>query len=242
MPTDITILSSFSDNYIYLLEYAQGQALAVDPGQAEPVLKEIARQKLQLTHILLTHRHGDHTGGTAALKKKTGCAVIAGAQERLSGADTALSDGQTMTVGPIFIRCIATPGHTAGSVCYYVSGDSLASPVLFTGDTLFVFGCGRMFEADGQTMLDSLRKLSALPDETLVYPGHDYTEENIRFALTGKPGDLELTARLKEVKDKTSRNEPTVPSALGDEKRLNPFLTAPDAETFVRLRRQKDVF
>jgi len=239
---DVTILTSFSDNYIYLLEYADGLALAVDPGQADPVLNEIAARSLKLTHLLITHHHADHTGGIAPLKKQTGCAVVAGNAEHVGPTDIALADGQTLADGPLKIRCIATPGHTARSVCYYVFDGDLSSPLLFTGDTLFVLGCGRMFETDAPTMFASLQKLAQLPDDTLVYPGHDYTEENIRFALTKKPGDQELTARLNDTQNKMNINLPTVPSRLGDEKRLNPFLTAPDAETFARLRKQKDVF
>jgi hydroxyacylglutathione hydrolase len=242
MQNDVTILSSYSDNYIYVVEYEPGLAFAVDPGQAEAVQEEIDRRQLSLTHVLITHRHADHTGGAKDLKKKTGCMVVAGAEKWFAGVDTALRDRQTLTVGQTRIRCITTPGHTAGSVCYFVSGGRLPAPVLFTGDTLFVCGCGRLLEADGETMWTSLRKLAALPDETLVYPGHDYMEENLRFALTEKPGDPELTARLDETHHKMSRHEPTVPSKLGDEKRLNPFLTAPDVQTFVRLRKQKDVF
>ncbi len=206
------------------------------------MLEEIGRRQMKLTHILITHRHADHTGGVRELKTSTNCVVYAGAEKWLAGVDTALSDGETFEIGPLTVRCIATPGHTVNSVCYFLSGGTLSAPVLFTGDTLFVCGCGRLFEADGKTMLASLRKLAELPDETLVYPGHDYAEENLRFALIQKPRDRKLTARLDEVHKKMAQNAPTVPSTLGDEKRLNPFLSAPDAQAFIRLRKRKDVF
>lgn len=242
MKSDITILRSFGDNYIYLLEYADRLSLAVDPGQAQQVLNELRKKKLKLTHILVTHRHADHTGGIGPLKMQTGCTVIAGAGDRIPEADQYMHDGQTLELTDLHVRCISTPGHTAASVCWYCSGSGVKTPVLFSGDTLFVCGCGRVFEADGRTMFNSLQKLAALSDDSLVYPGHDYTEENLRFALLQKPDDLALLAKLKEIKSLAAAGRPTVPSRLADEKRLNPFLTAADVETFVRLRLQKDVF
>lgn len=242
MKANVHILRCFSDNYIYLLEYAKGLALAVDPGQAQPVLKALAQEKLTLTHVLVTHRHSDHSGGIGDLKKKTGCTVITGAGEQIDQADQHLQDGQMLTLSETRIQCISTPGHTVGSACFYLSGANLKTPVLLTGDTLFVCGCGRMFETDGLTMWTSLQKLATLPDETLVYPGHDYTEENLRFALLQQPGDPLLTAKLEETKSLAAAGRPTVPSTLAFEKICNPFLRAPDADTFTRLRRQKDVF
>lgn len=241
MKKDIAILNSFTDNYIYLMEYEDGLAIAVDPGRPQPVLDELAQQELKLTHILITHRHADHTGGIGLLKKKTGCTVVAGVGDRIPEIDRYLHDGQTFALSDIKIRCIATPGHTAASVCWYLSDSGIKIPVLFTGDTLFVCGCGRV-ETDGQTMFNSLRKLATLPDSTCVYPGHDYTEENLRFALLQKPDDPALIANLNETKSRAAANRPTVPSRLADEKHLNPFLTAPNPETFIRLRQRKDVF
>jgi hydroxyacylglutathione hydrolase len=242
MKGEVVILNSFSDNYIYLVEYAEGLALAVDPGQAKLVLDELARRQLKLTHILATHRHADHIGGIGPLKQKTGGKVLAGVEEHIAETDLPMTDGQAMTLSEVEIRCIATPGHTIGSVCFYLSGGPLQTPAIFTGDTLFVCGCGRVFETDGRTMWTSLRKLAALPEQTRVYPGHDYTEENIRFALTQKPGDAGLLNKLDEIDSMTAQGRPSVPSRLADEKRLNPFLTAADAETFTRLRKLKDVF
>lgn len=242
MNRDITIIRSFSDNYIYVMEYAAGLALVVDPGQPQRVLDELRKQELKLTHILITHRHTDHTGGIGLLKKKSGCVVVAGAGDRIPEVDKYMHDGQTLMLDDMEVRCMATPGHTAASVCWYLSAGQLKTPVLFTGDTLFVCGCGRVFESDGKTMLNSLRKLAALPDETLVYPGHDYTEENLRFALVQKPEDPGLLAKLNEARSLAASHRLTVPSRMADEKQLNPFLTAPDAQTFTRLRQEKDVF
>ena len=164
---NITILTAFKDNYIYLLEYLPGQCIVVDPGDTTPVLDVLDIRSLQLTHTLITHHHTDHIGGVSTLKQKTGCEVIGPSDKRISGLDTVINDVDTMKLADMTIRCIATPGHTATSVCYYVAGSSLETPVLFTGDTLFVCGCGRMFECGGQTMFESLQNLAALADETL---------------------------------------------------------------------------
>lgn len=239
---NITILSAFGDNYIYLLEYLPGQCFVVDPGDAKPVLDALEHLRLQLTHIFTTHHHADHIGGVNTLKQKTSCEVIGPDNNRIGGLDTLMSDGDVIELGDVTIRCIGTPGHTATSVCYYVSSDSLAQPVLFTGDTLFVCGCGRMFECGGETMYASLQKLAALPDETLVYPGHDYTEENVRFALTTDPDNALLQEKLTLVRSQNKTGQPTVPSVLGEEKHINPFLLAMDWQTFTTLRRKKDTF
>ena len=239
---NITILSAFGDNYIYLVEYSPGRCFVVDPGDEKPVLDALEHQRLQLTHALTTHHHADHIGGVSTLKQKTDCEVIGPDDKRIGGIDTFVAEADTIELGDLMVRCIDTPGHTATSVCYYVSGDSLTQPVLYTGDTLFVCGCGRMFECGGETMYASLQKLTALPDETLVYPGHDYTEENLRFALTFEPDNRRLQKNLTRVQNQNKTGQPTIPSVLGEEKLLNPFLLAPDWQTFATLRRNKDVF
>ena len=245
---NITVLTAFEDNYIYLVESSPGRCFVVDPGEAEPVFDALENRvgtAPTLTHILTTHHHADHIGGVGTLKQRTGCQVISTDDKRIAGTDTVMGDGDTTGLGDVTIRCIATPGHTTTSVCYFVSGDSLTQPVLFTGDTLFVCGCGRLFECDGQTMFQSLKKLAALADETLVYPGHNYTEENVRFAMTLEPGKKPLQKKLSEVQMQNQRGHGppyTVPSVLGEEKQLNPFLRAKDWQTFVSLRRKKDRF
>jgi hydroxyacylglutathione hydrolase len=241
-PMNITIVPVFADNYLYLAEYTPGKCFVVDPGDAGPVLDELNRRDLQLTHMFATHHHADHIGGIDRLKKQFGCQVVGPDANRIAGLDTVAGDGDIIELGNITIQCIATPGHTATSVCYYVSGDSLLQPVLFTGDTLFVCGCGRMFECGGETMYASLQKLTGLADDTRVYPGHDYTEENVRFALTFEPGNNALRKKLALVQNQNKTGQPTVPSMLEEEKRLNPFLKAPDWQTFFSLRKQKDSF
>jgi len=241
-PSNITILPAFGDNYIYLAEYALGMCFVVDPGDAGPVLKELNRTDLQLTHVLITHHHADHIGGVGLLKKQFGCEVVGPDAKRIAGLDTVAGDGDIIELGDVKIRCIAAPGHTATSVCYYVTDGSRQTPALFTGDTLFVCGCGRMFECGGETMFTSMQKLAALQGDTLVYPGHDYTEENVRFALTFDPDNEALRKKLALVENQNRTGQPTVPSTMAEEKRLNPFLKAADWQCFADLRQKKDVF
>ena len=237
----IKILPAFGDNYIYLLTYADNRCLVIDPGEASVVLHELKRAGLELTHILLTHHHADHIGGLKQLKQKTGTIAIGPDPQRIAGLDTALQDEQSFAIDNLTIGPIATPGHTATSVCYYVTGSTLNTPLVFTGDTLFVCGCGRMFECDGQTMHRSLMKLTELPEDTLVYPGHDYTAENIEFALTLNPDRTDLRQKQNEIQNLAAAGKPTVPSTLAQEKQLNPFL-CDDWQTFAKRRKQKDIF
>ncbi len=240
--TAIEVLNAFGDNYIYLAEYDPGACFVVDPGNAQTVLSEINKRCLNLTHILITHYHFDHIGGVEQLKSKTACKVIGPGSQASCAIDTAVGNGDMVELADLNIRCIATPGHTGADVCYFVTGPSLNSPVLFTGDTMFVCGCGRVMGASMETMFKSLQKLATLPDETRVYPGHDYTEENLRFALTFEPDNDALLEKHKQVLEQTAAGKPTVPSTMVQEKQLNPFLRAQDWQTFAKLRKKKDVF
>ncbi len=240
----VITISALGDNYIYLYCYYQNKAFAVDPGEAKAVLKALEKHGLNLTDVLITHRHFDHTGGVGDLKEKTGCKVVSGEKaEVLPGGNTN-------------IQVIATPGHTRDSVCYYVQPTEEHSGLLFTGDTLFVGGCGRPMECDARTLWQSLQKLTALPNDTLVYPGHDYTEENYEFALTIEPNNPDVKSRLDEIKKIQRQGLPTVPSTILQEKTTNVFLNenkpeikaalnmpnATDAEVFTELRRRKNIF
>lgn len=236
----VEILEAFGDNYIYLVEYGPGVCFAVDPGDAGPAEAVVSQRNVKLTHILATHHHFDHIGGIAELKNTSGCQVIGPSE--VKGVDSVVNDGDMLELGSMSIRCIATPGHTANGVCYYMSGQKLEAPALFTGDTLFAFGCGRLFGGDGKTMFESLQKLAALPDQTRIYPGHDYTEENLRFALTFEPDNKALIQKLDQVRHNIRQNRPIVPSILAEEKQLNPFLKAKTWQKFAELRKQKDIF
>ena len=232
-------IPAFYDNFIYLCQYDQNNAFAIDPGDSKPVLKELEKNNLYLTAILATHHHKDHIGGISVLKKKTGCKIIGSDRKRIYPIDEIVEDEQILEFGDIKIQIIATPGHTNTSVCYYIpKNQELESGILFTGDTLFIGGCGRLFECDAQTMWESLQKLSALPEDTKVYCGHDYTLENYKFALQQEPDNPLILERIAEIKQRQS----SVPSTLAQEKETNVFLKSSSAEAFAELRRRKDNF
>lgn len=240
----VITISALGDNYIYLYRYHRNNAFAVDPGEAKAVLKALEKHGLNLTDVLITHRHFDHTGGVRDLGVKTGCKVVSGEKPEV------LLDGN------VNIQVIATPGHTRDSVCYYVQPTEEHNGLLFTGDTLFIGGCGRPIECDAGTLWQSLQKLIALPNDTLVFPGHDYTQENYEFALTIVPDNPDVKSRLDEIKKIQRQGSPTAPSAILQEKTTNVFLNAnkpeiktalnmsnaADAEVFTELRRKKNIF
>ncbi len=239
---DIEILI-VGDNYIFLCRTADGKAFVVDPGQASAVLHALKARGGQLTHILLTHHHGDHTGGTARLRELTGCHVVGADKVEVPLIDTIVSGDDGLTICDLQVRTIATPGHTRDSVCYFLPAQpSNPTPILFTGDTLFVGGCGRVFECDAGTMWRSLNALAELPEETQVYCGHEYTVENYRFAAKFFPRDAEYARRLADAQAAIATGKPTVPSTIATEKRSNCFLRAGSVESFAYLRGLKDRF
>lgn len=256
MDSVITI-PALGDNLIYLHRYDRSDSLAVDPGESSAVVTTLKEHGLALKTILITHHHWDHTAGAAELKQKTGCTVISGDNRRTPGIDQVVEDGQILTLGHTRIRSLATPGHTSTSVCYYVPpSNGSKSGILWTGDTLFIGGCGRLLECDAQTMWESLLRLASLPDETFVYCGHDYTLENYEFASSIEPDNPAVRQRLDEIKQAHRQGRPTVPSTMLQEKATNPFLRADTPElkaalgmsqaqavdVFAELRRRKDIF
>lgn len=243
------------DNYVFLIQDgAGGPAAVVDPGEAGPVREALAGLGWTLGLVLLTHHHGDHTGGTRELKRLTGCTVVAGRgdAERIAGVDRVVDDGETVAAGTLQGHAIAVPGHTLGHVAYWFP----EAKALFSGDTLFSLGCGRLFEGTAETMWDSLRRLRDLPDDTLVYCGHEYTNANADFAISVDPNNALLKRKAEAVLELRQRGSATVPSLLGEEKRLNPFLRADEpalgaaaglaghepAQVFAALRALKDRF
>jgi len=253
---NVITIPSFSDNYAYLCQYDKGAAFAVDPAESSSVLVALRENELTLTMILNTHNHYDHTAGNLELKAQTGCKVI-GRDRRIPGIDRVVEDGNTISADPEQIRVIATPGHTDKDVCYYLPA-SADNPhrIVFTGDTLFVCGCGRLLGSDAATMWGSLNKLAALPADTRVYCGHDYTVEDYEFALTVEPDNDTVKQLLQKAKVACAAGKPTVPSTIEQERLTNPFLRADSPqiraalnmpksephEVFAALRRRKDVF
>ena len=252
---EIEQIPTRTDNYVYLIkESGQGKVGVIDPSDAEPVIETLDRLGWELTHIINTHHHNDHTGGNLELKEKYGCIVVGplADHDRIAGIDIDVKDGDTYRFGDSIARVYDTPGHTRGHIAYWFD----ESKALFCGDTLFALGCGRVFEGTFEQMWDSLGKLRALPDDTMVYCAHEYTQANANFAITVETGNQKLMERAAEINSLRAANQPTVPSLLGLEKETNPFLRAdiktlaeavgmPSAspvEVFSEVRTRKDSF
>jgi hydroxyacylglutathione hydrolase len=219
----IDALPAFTDNYLWLLQdTASKRCAVVDPGDAAPVRAWLAQHPdWQLTDILVTHHHNDHVGGVAELKQLTGATVYGPAHEHIPARDVALEDNATVQVLGLDFQVFAVPGHTLGHIAYYHAGDA---PLLFSGDTLFAGGCGRLFEGTPAQMHQSLQRLAALPETTAVYCAHEYTLANLRFARAVEPDNQQLAQRFAEVTRLREENRITLPSSIGLERLTNPFL------------------
>ena len=230
-----------SDNYAWLLrEAASGAVAIVDPADADAVSAAIDAAGGRLDLILLTHHHPDHTAGTDAVRARYGCPVIGAAADahRLPRLDQAVEGGDTIAFGHATARIIDTPGHTRGHIAYvFPDGD-----VLLAGDTLFSLGCGRLLEGTAAEMYASLQMLAALPGDTLVCCGHEYTQSNARFALSVDPTNEALQAQSADITRKRAAGLATVPSRLSDELLANPFLLARSAGELATIRAAKDRF
>jgi hydroxyacylglutathione hydrolase len=213
------------DNFGVLLHDPETMATAaIDAPEAGPVEAALKRTGWNLTDILVTHHHHDHTGGIEELKSRYRCRVVAPHAEAggIPAVDETVREGDRVQVGSLAARVIETPGHTAGHISYFLPADKLA----FVGDTLFSIGCGRVIEGNAEMMWNSLTKLRALPDDTRIFCGHEYTLANIRFAKTIEPNNAVLAAREQEVSRLIAESKPTIPSFMREEKAANPFLRA----------------
>jgi len=223
MGFSIDLLPALADNYTYLVsDVALGLAMVVDPGDAAVVSRFLREKDLHLALILNTHHHTDHTGGNAKLQQDYGAPIIGPAKEahHIDGISRGVEDRDVVTFSDLRGEVIATPGHTEGSVSFYFP----AIKALFSGDTLFSLGCGRLFEGTPVQMWASLLKLRALPDDTQVYAGHEYTQKNAPFALALDPANKELKDRTNDVTSLRHKGLPTYPVSLATEKATNPFL------------------
>jgi len=242
-----------SDNFGVLIhDPATGATASIDAPEAAPVEAALKETGWNLTDILVTHHHGDHTAGVAALKQKHGCRVVGPKSDKFRAVDAAVGEGQTVKIGNLTARVLETPGHTLDHISYVLDADRIA----FVGDTLFSIGCGRVIEGTPAQMWDSLLKLRALPDDTQFFCGHEYTQANIKFALTIEPGNQALLARAKEVDALRAAGQPTIPATIGAEKKANCFLRADvpsvaaavglsgrePAEVFAEVRARKNKF
>ena len=229
-------LPAFNDNYLWLL-HDGSQALVVDPGDAVPVQDALSRLGLRLQGILVTHHHGDHTGGVATLREQTGAAVYGPARESIPEPFQPMQDGQTVSLLGVDWQVIDVPGHTAGHIAYYAP-DVDGSPLLFCGDTLFSGGCGRIFEGTPAQMLASLDRLASLPGNTRVCAAHEYTLSNLEFAQAVEPGNRELVDYLAHCKQLRAQDQPTLPTTLATELAINPFLRSRQPEVTASVQTQ----
>ena len=232
-------LPAFADNYIWLLQRGQ-QALVVDPGDAQPVLDYLQAHDLQLAGILITHHHADHTGGVDLLRETTGASVFGPAGETMPEPLQRLKGGDGIDVLGLRFNVLDVPGHTAGHIAY-VCDDVDGVPLLFCGDTLFSGGCGRLFEGTPAQMLSSLKILSDLPDNTRVCCTHEYTLSNLKFARAVDPDNVELENYQQRCVALRASGQPTLPSSIGLERAVNPFLrseTAPIVSSVTRFDAQ----
>ena len=223
MPLQIHQFPCRSDNYGFLAHDPETDLTAcIDTPEADAINAALEETGWRLTHILNTHHHGDHTGGNLELKERWGCTVVGAANDaaRIPGIDVQVSDGDEYAFGSMQARVFEVPGHTTGHIAYYFASENVA----FVGDTLFALGCGRLFEGTPAMMWNSLQKLMALPDETVVYCAHEYTQANARFALSVEPGNEQLVARSREIDELREQGLPTVPTTIGLERATNPFL------------------
>src|SRR5437899_6201303 len=225
MPAQTCLFLCLKDNFGVLLHDPEsGATAAIDAPEAAAVESTLEATGWRLTDILVTHHHHDHTGGIEELKANHRCRVIAPDAEadRIPEVDETVRENDVVRFGELEARVIETPGHTAGHISYFFPADKLA----FVGDTLFSIGCGRVIEGNAKTMWDSLLKLRALPDDTRIFCGHEYTAANVRFAKTIEPDNSVLAEREKEVAKLVAAKTPTIPSYMGEEKAANPFLRA----------------
>jgi len=234
----VTPIPCLSDNYAYLVTCDRTKKTAiVDPSEAAPVLDAVKRAGVKPEAIWNTHHHWDHVGGNEEIISALGIAEVCGHASdkgRIAGQSRFLEEGDGFTLGDLKVSILHIPGHTTGAIAYVVRGEG--TPAVFTGDTLFVAGCGRLFEGTPDMMFASLAKLAALPDDTRVYCGHEYTKSNLAFAAHAEPHNEDVERAAAHV------HVPSVPSTIATEKRINPFMRARTVAEFASRRSAKDTF
>ncbi|MFK7879261.1 hydroxyacylglutathione hydrolase [Roseobacter sp.] len=255
MPVEIVTVPCLSDNYAFLVhDEASGKTALVDVPEAEPILSTLKKRGWALSEVWITHHHADHVQGLARVLDEHQATVTGAASDahRLPALDRKVSDAETFSFAGHAVQILDVSGHTVGHIAYYVADADAA----FTADSLMALGCGRLFEGTADQMWSSLGKLTALPENTLIFSGHEYTASNAKFALTIDPDNLELISRSQEIDAARAAGVPTVPSTLALEMATNPFLraqnadirnrlglaNATNAQVFAEIRARKDAF
>ena len=237
----VEIIKCLEDNFSYILiNEANRNCCVVDPGEADPIINYLQKNKLNLKYILNTHHHHDHVGGNEELKKKFNAEVVGyiGDKNRIPQIDICLSDGEIWKKDIFEAKIYHVPGHTIGHICFHFYKNKL----IFTGDTLFSLGCGRIFEGSYEQMYNSLQVLKNLDKDTKIYCGHEYTLKNSEFCLAQDSNNNELLNKIKEIKEKIKQGKTSMPSTIGEELNCNIFLKSNDLENFKKLRDLKDNF
>ena len=237
----VEVIPCLQDNYSYLIiDKINNTACVVDPSEAKPIINFVEKESINLKYILNTHHHFDHVGGNKDLKKKYNSTVIGYKNDsnRIPEIDVLLDDNQIWKAENFEAKIMHIPGHTTGHICFHFFREKL----LFTGDTLFSLGCGKLFEGTYEDMFKSLEKIKKLPQDTKIYCGHEYTLQNSKFCIEHDPENTNLKNKIKEVKKKRENSLPTIPSILKDEMECNIFLRAKNVESFSKLRDLKDNF
>ena len=237
----IEIIPCLQDNYSYLIiDENNNSACVIDPSEADPIISFVENNNIKLQYILNTHHHFDHIGGNKELKKKFGSIVLGFKEDshRIPEIDILLEDDQIWKAQNFIAKIIHIPGHTLGHICFYFFNEKL----IFTGDTLFSLGCGKIFEGTYKQMYDSLNKIKSLPKETKIYCGHEYTLNNSKFCIKHDSENLELKKKINDISKKIKNGLPTIPSTIKEELDCNIFLRTEDLESFSKLRDLKDNF
>jgi len=237
----VEIIPCLQDNYSYLIiDETNNDACVVDPSEAKPIINFVKSNKINLKYILNTHHHYDHVGGNLELKKKYNSNVVGfkGDKDRIPEIDILIKDNQIWKGDNFEAKILHTPGHTTGHIAYHFFKEKK----IFTGDTLFSLGCGKIFEGTYEEMFESLNKIKQLPKDTEIYCGHEYTLQNSNFCILNDPKNLKLKNKIIEIKEKIQKGLPTLPTTLGDEVECNILLKARDVKSFSKLRDLKDNF
>tara|TARA_B100001113_G_C21001212_1_gene574977 strand:+ start:285 stop:1001 length:717 start_codon:yes stop_codon:yes gene_type:complete len=236
----IKIIKCLNDNYSYILIDSKKNVCVVDPSESDPIIKTIDKNKFKLQFVLNTHHHFDHIGGNLDLKNKYKCKIIGfeNDKDRIPGIDIFLKNNDIWKSGEFEAKIIHVPGHTSGHVCYSFYNNNL----VFTGDTLFALGCGRIFEGTHKEMYESLSILKKLPETTKIYCGHEYTYNNSKFCLKYDKDNINLKKMILKIERKLKKNIPTIPTTIKDELACNIFLRAKSLKEFSKLRDLKDNF